>query len=38
VQDTAYVARLRNYKSVIDYIRQVTSELDFDRPGWRGVN
>ncbi len=36
--DAAFVIRVTNYKSVIDYLHQVASQLGFYGPEWRGVN
>ena len=36
-KSAAYAARLRGYKSVIDYVRQVTSLTQFTWPSWRGI-
>lgn len=35
--DVTYSAKLRNYKTVIDYVRTLTAELGFYGPSWRGV-
>jgi hypothetical protein len=34
---TPAIARLRNYKTVIDFIRRVATQLGFYGPEWRGV-
>jgi len=35
--DTAFVLRVTNYKSVLDYMHQTASQFGFYGPNWRGV-
>jgi hypothetical protein len=35
--DAVFASRLRNYKTVIDFIRRISAQLGFYGPSWRGV-